>query len=80
MRARVLFLFAMMLVAQDGPVAAQSLTGGRCQVVRHPAAGVEEARGYQGRAFRPRPHAATAKAVVSETSSHCCQRRRITVR
>jgi hypothetical protein len=48
---------------------------------RHSAAGVESARdptdGHFGRAST---HAATANAVVSETTSHSRQRRRITVR
>jgi hypothetical protein len=55
---------------------------GRCQVVRvirRQALNrlVTPTDGHFGRA---RPHAATANAVVSETTSHSRQRRRITVR
>jgi hypothetical protein len=53
----------------------------RCQVVR-PTEGqvLNWALDYHGLALRSRPHVATANAVVSETTSHSRQRRRITMR
>jgi hypothetical protein len=53
----------------------------RCQVVR-PTEGqvLNRALDYHGLALRSRPHVATANAVVSETTSHSRQRRRITMR
>jgi eukaryotic-like serine/threonine-protein kinase len=57
------------------------MTGRRCQVVcAKPAAGLEWSRDHHRRTFPLKRHVARANALVSETTSHSCQRRRITVR
>jgi hypothetical protein len=77
---RAMTVQQVLLQALSGEIHWYRAADRRCQVVRAIRRQALKARNRHGRAFRPRPHAASANAVVSATMSHSRQRRRITAR